>query len=233
MPLDALVREAFSPGGVLSRAATEFCAREGQTQMALAVARTVQQGGSLVVEAGTGVGKTFAYLVPALMSGERVLLSTATKTLQDQLFGRDLPRLIEALGLPVRTALLKGRGSYLCLHRMEQARRDASSSDRNVIRTLSKVEEWSRFTKTGDLAELPGLDERSALVPLIAGSWSLATALSLLAWFVFAPQCLSTLAAVRRETSVGMAVVSAAYLFVLAYAASFVTYRVALAAGLG
>lgn len=170
MPLDALVREAFSPGGVLSRAATEFCAREGQTQMALAVARTVQQGGSLVVEAGTGVGKTFGYLVPALMSGERVLLSTATKTLQDQLFGRDLPRLIEALGLPVRTALLKGRGSYLCQHRMEQARRDASLSDRNVIRTLSKVEEWSRFTKTGDLAELPGLDERSPAIPLVTSS---------------------------------------------------------------
>ena len=140
MPLDALVREAFSPGGVLSRAATEFCAREGQTQMALAVARTVQQGGSLVVEAGTGVGKTFAYLVPALMSGERVLLSTATKTLQDQLFGRDLPRLIEALGLPVRTALLKGRGSYLCLHRMELARQSPALDDRMLTRTLAM--EW-------------------------------------------------------------------------------------------
>ena len=94
--------------------------------------RTIDQGGVLVVEAGTGVGKTFSYLVPALLSGERVLLSTATKTLQDQLFGRDLPRLVEALGLPVRTALLKGRASYLCLHRLELARHDASLPERGT-----------------------------------------------------------------------------------------------------
>ena len=102
MPLDQEVREVFAQGGVLSHAAEQFREREGQTQMALAVARTIEEGGALVVEAGTGVGKTFSYLVPALLSGERVLLSTATKTLQDQLFGRDLPRLAEALGLPVR-----------------------------------------------------------------------------------------------------------------------------------
>lgn len=89
--------------------------------MAMAVARAIEDGGALVVEASTGVGKTFSYLVPALLSGERVLLSTATKTLQDQLYGRDLPRLIDALGLPVSTALLKGRASYLCIHRMQQA----------------------------------------------------------------------------------------------------------------
>ena len=114
--LENKVRDAFAQDGVLSRAADQFRERSGQTDMAMAVARTIDQGGVLVVEAGTGVGKTFSYLVPALLSGERVLLSTATKTLQDQLFGRDLPRLVEAFGLPVRTALLKGRGSYLCLH---------------------------------------------------------------------------------------------------------------------
>ena len=107
--------------------------------MALAVARTIDQGGVLVVEAGTGVGKTFSYLVPALLSGERVLLSTATKTLQDQLFGRDLPRLVEALGLPVRTALLKGRASYLCLHRLELARHDASPA-----RAQQRCARWRR-----------------------------------------------------------------------------------------
>src|ERR1017187_43687 len=116
------VRKIFSEHGVLSRAAEQFVPRQGQTEMALAVADVIASGGALVVEAGTGVGKTFSYLVPALLSAERVLLSTATKTLQDQLFGRDLPRLVEALGLPLRTALLKGRGSYLCLHRMEAAR---------------------------------------------------------------------------------------------------------------
>jgi ATP-dependent DNA helicase DinG len=165
-----LAREAFVPGGVLSRAAEAFRPRAGQTEMAVAVARTIEQGGALVVEAGTGVGKTFSYLVPALLSGERVLLSTATKTLQDQLFGRDLPRLAEALGLPVRMALLKGRGSYLCLHRMELARRDAMLPDRTAVRTLAKVEEWAQATRTGDLAEMPGLDERSPVIPLITST---------------------------------------------------------------
>ncbi len=165
-----LTREAFAALGPLARAADDFLPREGQTQMAMAVAATVEAGGVLVVEAGTGVGKTFSYLVPALLSGERVLLSTATKTLQDQLFGRDLPRLVQALGLPVRTALLKGRGSYLCTHRLELARQDAALPDRTAVRTLAKVEEWARITRTGDLAELPGLDERSAVIPLVTST---------------------------------------------------------------
>jgi ATP-dependent DNA helicase DinG len=168
--LEDKVRDAFALGGVLSRAAEQFRERSGQTEMALAVARTIEDGGMLVVEAGTGVGKTFSYLVPALLSGERVLLSTATKTLQDQLFGRDLPRLVEALALPVRTALLKGRGSYLCLHRLDMARHDASLPERGSLRTLAKIEQWSKATRTGDLAELPGLDERSPLIPLITST---------------------------------------------------------------
>lgn len=169
-PLSSQVLRAFEPGGVLSRAADRFRERDGQTQMALAVARTIETGGVLVVEAGTGVGKTFSYLVPALLSGERVLLSTATKTLQDQLFGRDLPRLVEALGLPMRTALLKGRASYLCLHRLDLARHDASLPERGGVRVLAKVEQWAQATRTGDLAELPGLDERSPLIPLITST---------------------------------------------------------------
>jgi ATP-dependent DNA helicase DinG len=164
------VRDAFAAHGGIADAAESFLPRSGQTEMALAVARTIEEGGALVVEAGTGVGKTFAYLVPALLSGERVLLSTATKTLQDQLFGRDLPRLVESLGLPVRTALLKGRGSYLCLHRMEQARQDASAGERGVAATLARVEQWSVATRTGDLAELPGLDERSPVIPLVTST---------------------------------------------------------------
>src|SRR5205085_11616089 len=134
--------DAFEGQGGIAGAAESFLPRDAQTQMALAVARTIEDGGALVVEAGTGVGKTFSYLVPALLSGERVLLSTATKTLQDQLFARDVPRLAEALGLPVRMALLKGRGSYLCTHRLELARQDASLPDRSALRTLAKVEQW-------------------------------------------------------------------------------------------
>ena len=170
MSLEPAVREAFAPHGVLSRAADEFLPRQGQVEMALAVARTIEHGGTLVVEAGTGVGKTFSYLVPALLSGERVLLSTATKTLQDQLFGRDLPRLLQALGLPVRTALLKGRASYLCLHRLDLARTEGALPDRTSIRSLARIEEWAVTTGSGDLAELPGLDERSPLIPLVTST---------------------------------------------------------------
>jgi len=169
-PLRAMVQEAFAPLGVLARATEQFQPRDGQTEMALAVADVVSHGGSLVVEAGTGVGKTFAYLVPSLLSGERVLLSTATKALQDQLFARDLPRLVQALNLPVRLALLKGRSSYLCTHRMELARRDTTMPDRHTVHLLSRVETWSLSTRTGDLAELPGLDERSPLIPLITSN---------------------------------------------------------------
>ena len=169
-PLRDMVQEAFAPLGVLARATEQFQPRTGQTDMALAVADVVAHGGSLVVEAGTGVGKTFAYLVPALLSGERVLLSTATKALQDQLFARDLPRLVQALNLPVRLALLKGRSSYLCTHRLEMARQSSSLPDRTTVHLLAKVESWSHATTTGDLAELPGLDERSPLIPLITSN---------------------------------------------------------------
>ncbi len=167
-PLQQAVRAVFEPAGRLARAIEGFRVREGQTRMALSVARTLEQGGELVVEAATGVGKTFAYLVPALLSGERVLLSTATKALQDQLYGRDLPRLAEVLGVPVRTALLKGRSSYLCLHRLEQA--GQASLTVTQRRTLGRIERWARTTRTGDLAELPDLDERSPLIPLVTST---------------------------------------------------------------
>jgi len=170
MSLQASVHDAFGPGSRLSALVEEFHPRQGQIDMAMAIARTVENGGVLVVEAGTGVGKTFSYLIPALLSGERVLLSTATKTLQDQLFGRDLPLLVKALGLPVRTALLKGRGSYLCLHRLDMARHDAALPGPVALRTLASVETWSHTTHTGDLAELAGLDERSPVIPFVTST---------------------------------------------------------------
>ncbi|MEO6856162.1 MAG: ATP-dependent DNA helicase [Rhodoferax sp.] len=170
MDLQSQVREAFAPQGALARTAEHFQPRQGQLDMALAIGRTIEQGGVLVVEAGTGVGKTFAYLVPALLSGERVLLSTATKTLQDQLFGRDLPGLLKALGLPLRMALLKGRGSYLCLHRLGQARSDQHTLERSVLQSLADIEQWAQATRSGDLAELSDLDERSPLVPLVTST---------------------------------------------------------------
>src|SRR5512139_4084902 len=157
------VAQAFAPDGPLAQADDRYVEREVQQRMALAVAQAIEGRHALVAEAGTGVGKTFAYLVPTLLSGRRALVSTATKSLQDQLFLRDLPRLRDALQLPVTLALLKGRASYLCLHRMKQARQSAQLPDRWAVRTLAKIEAWSQGTQSGDLAELEGLDERSSV----------------------------------------------------------------------
>jgi ATP-dependent DNA helicase DinG len=168
--LVSVVAAAFGRGGALALADVSHVERDVQLRMALAVAQAIDERSALVVEAGTGVGKTFAYLVPTLLSGARALVSTATKSLQDQLFLRDIPRLREALKLPVTVALLKGRGSYLCLHRMNQARQSAELPDRWAVRTLAKVEKWSHATVSGDLAELDGLDERSSVIPLVTSS---------------------------------------------------------------
>ena len=168
--LDQRVADTLSNQGILAQAVPGFQPRQGQTDMALAVSRTVQEGGQLVVEAGTGTGKTYAYLVPVLLSGQRALVSTATKALQDQLFSRDIPRLIVVLGLPIRVALLKGRSNYLCLHRMEQARHSPESAQPGAQKALAKIETWSQSTRTGDMAELTGLDERSPLWPLVTST---------------------------------------------------------------
>ena len=167
MPLTELVAQAFSAQGPLARAQPHFRPREGQVAMAAAVADAITRRSRLVVEAGTGVGKTFAYLVPALLSGERVVVSTATKALQDQLHARDLPLLLRALALPVRVALLKGRSSYLCLHRLKQARHQGAGGDAPA---LARIELWAQATRTGDLAELPGMDERSPLMARVTST---------------------------------------------------------------
>ena len=164
------VKAAFGANGLLSGMPGHFRVRDGQTEMALAVAQQIEQGGSLVVEAGTGVGKTYAYLVPALMSGERLLLSTATKALQDQLFDRDLPALIQALGLPIRLALLKGRSNYLCTHRMRQHMGKEIQTDRLGRAHMSIIIQWAQQTLTGDLAEVDGLDDRSPIIPMVTSS---------------------------------------------------------------
>lgn len=166
----AAVDWAFSPGGALSEADAGFRVRPTQLMMARAVAQAIEDLDDLVVEAGTGVGKTFAYLVPALLSGRRVMISTATKGLQDQLYFRDLPRLRATFQLPIHMAMLKGRGSYLCLWRLEQARHSAQLPDRWAVRALSRIESWAQQTRSGDLSEVEGLDERSPVVPLVTST---------------------------------------------------------------
>jgi ATP-dependent DNA helicase DinG len=161
---------ALGRGGLLAEQDPAFVERDVQQRLAREVALAIDDRATLVAEAGTGVGKTFAYLVPVLLSQRRAIISTATKSLQDQLFMRDLPRLREALRLPVRIALLKGRSSYLCLHRLASARETATLPDRFAVRALARVEAWSAKTATGDLAEIDGLDDRSPVIPLVTST---------------------------------------------------------------
>jgi ATP-dependent DNA helicase DinG len=168
--LTAAVRAAFAPDGPLAAADPGFAPREVQDRLAQRIAQALVRREALVAEAGTGVGKTFAYLVPLLLSGRRALVSTATKSLQDQLFLRDLPRLRDALRVPVRLALLKGRASYLCRHRLAQARDGAELPDRWAVQALQRVVLWAQATSTGDLAEVQGLDERSPVIPLVSST---------------------------------------------------------------
>jgi ATP-dependent DNA helicase DinG len=135
-----------------------FEPRESQQQMAEAVARVVGDGGVLLAEAGTGTGKTLAYLVPAILSGRKVLVSTGTRNLQQQLIDKDVPLLQRALG-PFRATCMKGRGNYLCLHRFEQALHDDRPRDDETRVAMALIEHWAPRTQTGDRAELSDLPE--------------------------------------------------------------------------
>lgn len=134
--------------------------------MADAVAQAIENNEKLVVEAGTGTGKTFAYLIPALKSGRKTIISTGTKALQDQLYHRDLPLVAKAIGRPVTTALLKGRANYLCLHRLDEVTDPA----RMLIDDLNDVREWRHRTRSGDKAELVEVPEDSAIWPLVTST---------------------------------------------------------------
>jgi ATP-dependent DNA helicase DinG len=168
--LRAAVARVFAEDGVLAESEAGFAPRPQQTLLADRIAAALEERRALVAEAGTGVGKTFAYLVPLLLSGKRALVSTATKSLQDQLFLRDLPRLAEALNVPARLALLKGRASYLCRWRLQQAQHDGQLPDRFAVRALHRVAAWAQSTRTGDIAEVEGLDERSPVIPLVTST---------------------------------------------------------------
>jgi ATP-dependent DNA helicase DinG len=164
--------DIFDADGPLARALPGYAYRSEQAAMAKAVGAALARLEPLIVEAGTGTGKTFAYLIPALLSGRSVIISTGTRTLQDQLFRRDVPLLAKALGLPVKIALLKGRANYLCRHRLELATQQGSllPGERGTVRALAKVRRWAAQTKSGDLAELTELPEQSPLLPQITST---------------------------------------------------------------
>jgi ATP-dependent DNA helicase DinG len=151
------VEAVFLAGGPLARAMPHFEPRAGQVEMATAVARVFADGGVLLAEAGTGTGKTLAYLVPAILSRERVLISTGTKNLQEQIFFKDIPALREALGIPFTATYMKGRANYLCLHRLDQLNEGAGPAVHDVF--LPMIREWSVHTESGDRAELCDLPE--------------------------------------------------------------------------
>ncbi len=157
--LAAAVDRVFAVDGPLARAVPEFESRPGQRAMARAVADAIEQGRVLLAEAGTGTGKTVAYLVPAILSGRRVLVSTGTKTLQEQIISKDLPVLRQALGIPFKATCMKGRGNYLCLHRLEQFRDNPMAMAFADVETVAAVADWAARTETGDRAELEELPE--------------------------------------------------------------------------
>ena len=164
--LREVVSEAFSDAGALSRAVVGYEPRDGQRAMAEAVASTIDAGGTLLVEAGTGTGKTLAYLIPAILSGRRLLVSTGTKNLQEQIFFKDLPALRQALDVRFTATVMKGRSNYLCLHRFDQYKMTEAPD----AFLLPMIDEWAQRTETGDRAELRDLPEDLPLWKEIAAS---------------------------------------------------------------
>lgn len=166
------VAELFRSAGPLANAIAGFAERAEQVAMAEEIAAALRAPEQLLIEAGTGIGKTFAYLVPALFSARRVIISTGTRALQDQLFHRDLPTIARALGLPVQVALLKGRANYLCLHRLTLAEQQAAARGvkREVATALDRVRRWSFATPSGDIAEIGTLGEQHPVWPWVTST---------------------------------------------------------------
>jgi ATP-dependent DNA helicase DinG len=154
----------MGPDGALARHVHQYRSRQSQTDMALAVCEAIDKGTNLIVEAGTGVGKTFAYLIPALLSGKQVIVSTGSKNLQDQLFYKDLPALLSMLDVHPRLALLKGRSNYLCQLRLSYALDVAGRSSDKYLDHLLKIDQWASVTKDGDIGNLTTVPERSAAI---------------------------------------------------------------------
>ena len=168
--LGRAVREALGEGSPLAQALPGFRPRPAQQRLAVAVADAFERREVLLAEAGTGTGKTYAYLVPALLSGMKTIVSTGTRALQDQLYLRDLPRVRDALGIGLKTALLKGRANYLCRYRMEQAKGEPRFTSREQISQFQRVVAWSGRTRSGDMSEMESLAEDSPLLPLVTST---------------------------------------------------------------
>ncbi|SFR87916.1 ATP-dependent DNA helicase DinG [Dyella sp. OK004] len=167
---DTDVSALLGADGPFARELPNFAPRAAQQAMAQAVQHAIAERETLIAEAGTGTGKTYAYLVPALLSGDRVIVSTGTKALQDQLFFRDLPKVRSVLGARLKTALLKGRANYLCLYRLDQTVREGASFDRTQASQLAAIRSWSARTRHGDRMELAEVPEESPMWPRVTST---------------------------------------------------------------
>ena len=153
----------FAPDGALATHITNFRARPQQVELSQAIAEVIATNGQLLAEAGTGTGKTFAYLVPALLAGGKVIISTGTKNLQDQLFQKDLPTVRDALKAPVSLALLKGRANYVCHYHLERAASDGLFKTREDVRHLGKIKQYAKITQSGDKSGLADVPENAPI----------------------------------------------------------------------
>ncbi|WP_338882239.1 ATP-dependent DNA helicase [Xenorhabdus sp. TH1] len=160
----------FAKNGILAKAIPGFKPRDAQREMSSAITVAIKKQQQLVVEAGTGTGKTFAYLVPALRSGKKVIISTGSKALQDQLYNRDLPTIVDALGFTGNLALLKGRSNYLCLERLEQQSIGNSQLEAEVLAEVIKLRHWSGHTTDGDINTCHQVAEDSTVWPLVTST---------------------------------------------------------------
>jgi len=167
---DPALSAIFGDNGAIASVLPGFRFRAQQMAMAQAVARAITEHQPLIAEAGTGTGKTFAYLVPALLSGGKVIISTGTKTLQDQLFQRDLPLVRAALRVPVTLALLKGRANYVCHHHLARTAADGRLPSREDARHLAKIVQFAKRTRTGDRSELADVPENAGVWPLVTST---------------------------------------------------------------
>lgn len=164
------VAKVFEPDGALCRRIEGFRRRESQAEFSLAVARALEERSSVVVEAGTGTGKTFAYLVPAILSGSKTIVSTASKTLQDQLYNKDVSRLCSALAASADVAVLKGRNNYICKQRLESFVAQGLMPERDSYSRLKKIMDYARISPVGDKNEVPGVPENDLLWPWVTST---------------------------------------------------------------
>ena len=174
------VKQAFSENGALANAIDGFLPRQAQTDMAIEVAESIKNKSSLIVEAGTGTGKTFAYLIPALIANKeaasndelqkKIIVSTGTKNLQEQLFHKDLPLIKKSLATQAQVALLKGRSNYLCIYRLDQYQQSRGQLDAQTLADFVKVKEWANSTSSGDTGELVNVMENSPVFPFVTST---------------------------------------------------------------